>query len=362
MSSDSINRGRERSRRRYLIRLFRKWTPSVRTTERVGGMLTVILATVAFAFVLLYWFQRHGYAVGAYEGFLAGGAMLDTLLGTNLFRHPPIWYSVASAILAGITVPLVGTFLVHREQALIGETLAHTAFVGVAVGIVVSGLTGWTIPYELSALVVSVVGALGLQWFTQQTDAHGDVPLAIVLTVSFAIGTLLITYADGRMAVPVDIEQFLFGSTAIVTETGARMMAGIALFVWTTVAIFYQQLLYTTFDSQAAAASGIDVAGFNRLLIVLTAAVIVGAMQVLGVILVTGLLVVPAAAASQVAGDFRELVLLSVVFGELSVAIGLFISLITGLPSGGLIIVVAIVVYLLALARSDQPPKSIDVK
>ncbi len=362
MSSDAVSRGREQSRISYLASLLRQQLPSTRTTERVGVALTAVLAAVAFAFVLLYWFQRHGYAIAAYEGFLAGGRTLDTLLGTNLFRHPPVWHAVASAILAGITVPLVGTFLVHREQALMGETLAHTAFAGVAAGIVLAGLTGWAIPYEISALVVSVAGAAGLQWFTQKTDAYGDVPLAIVLTGSFAVGTLLITYAEGRMAVPVDIEQFLFGSAGIVTETGARMMAGIAVVVWTTIALFYKELLYITFDSSAAAAAGIDVSGFNGLLVVLTAAVVVGAMQVLGVILVAGLLVVPVAAASQVAGSFRELVVLSVVFGELSVLLGLFIALVASLPSGGTIITIAIVLYLLALAWSGRPPQSIAVQ
>lgn len=362
MSSDSVSRDQDQSRLRMLGGLFRRRLPSARTTERVGVALTAILAAVALSFVLLYWFQRNGYAVGAYQGFLTGASTLDTLLGTNMFRHPPVWHSVASAILAGITVPLVGTFLVHREQALIGETLAHTAFAGVAAGIVLAGLTGWAIPYELSALFVSVVGALGLQWFTQRTDAYGDVPLAIVLTGSFAVGTLLITFADGRMAVPIEIEQFLFGSAGVVTDTGARMMAGIALVVWVTVALYYNELLYSTFDSSAAAASGIDINRVNRLLVVLTAAVVVGAMQVLGVILVAGLLVVPVAAASQVAGSFRELVVLSVVFGELSVIAGLFVSLIAGLPSGGVIITITIVLYLLALVWSDRPAQSITLR
>ncbi len=358
MSSDGFSQERERS----LFGVFRRRLPSLQMSERVGVVVTAVLVAIAFAFVLLYWFQQHGYAVAAYNGFLTGGALFDRFLGTNLFRHPTIWQAVSSAILAGLAVPLVGTFLVHREQALIGETLAHTAFAGVAAGIALSGLIGWWIPPEVSALVFSIVGAVGLKWMADRTDAYGDVPLAIVLTGSFAVGTLLLSYAEGRMAVPVDIELFLFGSAAVVTETGTRMMAGVTLVVLTTVAIFYKQLLYITFDSPAAAVAGINVDGFDTLLVVLAGTVVVGAMQVLGVILVAGLLVVPVAAASQLAYNFRELLILSVLFGEVAVTLGLFVALIAGLPSGGSIITVAIVIYFLAVAHPERRSQSIAVR
>ena len=333
----------------------------MRTTERIGVAMTGLLATIAFTFVLLYWLQRHGHALSAYDAFLTGAEYLDLLLGTNSFRHPPVWHAVASAILAGITVPLLGVYMVHRGQALIGETLAHTAFAGVALGAVLGGTVGWAIPHEAVALLVSVASAFGIQWFTERTDAHGDVPLAIVLTGSFAVGTLFISYGGGSIALAVEIEQYLFGSLAIVTETGARMVAAISAIVLTTVAFFYKELLYITYDTPAARAAGIDIRGFETLLIVLTAAVVVGALQILGVILVAGLLVVPVATASQIARSFRELLVLSVLFGELSVIVGLVLALVIGLPSGGVIVSFAIMLYLVALAVSDRPPGSLSV-
>ena len=354
--------GRDRESLHKRVRsVFARRLPSTRTTERIGVAVVTVLALIAFGFVLLYWLQRQGYARPAYHQFLRGAETLDILLGTNLFRHPPVWHSISSAILAGIAVPLVGTFLVHREQALIGETLAHTAFAGVALGAVLGGLVGWSIPTELVALVVSVASAFLIQWFSANTDSHGDVPLAIVLTGSFAVGTLLISYSQGSIPLGVEIEEYLFGSAAIVTETGARMMAGISAIVLGTVALYYKQLLYITFDTPAARAARIDVRGFETLLVVMAAAVVVGAMQILGVILVAGLLVVPAATASQVAGSFRELVVLSVLFGEFSVAVGLFVSMVAGLPSGGVIITLAILLYLFSLVRSDRSPRSLAV-
>lgn len=348
----------QRTVRQRAIACLRLTAPSTRTAELLGLAVTTLFLAVSFAFVLLYWFQQYGYAVGLYERFLFGGRVLDIVLGTNAFHSPSVWQAVSSALLAGFAVPLVGTFMVHRQQALIGETLAHAAFAGVAIGIVLNGLTGWSVPLEIVALVVAVGGALGLQWFTERTDSYGDVPLAIVLVGSFAVGTLLLSYSQGRLPLGVDIESFLFGSPAVVTVDGARVMALVTVTVGVTVALYYKQLLYITFDTPAARVAGLDVRGFNTLLIVLTAIVVVGAMQILGVILVAGLLVVPVAAASQLASSFRELLVCSVLFGEFSVAAGLFLALVLSLPSGGSIVTVAIGCYLLALVRSERPVQS----
>jgi zinc transport system permease protein len=116
----------------------------------------------------------------------------------------------------------------------------------------------------------------------------------------------------------------------------------------------YKQFFFITFDEQAAHVARLNVRGYNSLLIVMTAVVVVGAMQILGVILVAGLLVIPAAAASQLGQNFRETVYLSVLLGQLSVLGGLFVALVGSLPAGGSIIVVAIGVYLAAVALSDR--------
>ena len=326
-------------------------TPSSRTVERVGLVLTAALLASAFGFVGLYWLQTHGHAESAYWQFLSTGRFVDTTLGTTFFGHPSVWHSFSSAIFVGVSVPLVGTYLVHSEQALLGETLAHTAFAGVAIGVLIQGLTGWAVPLEVVALVVAVVSAFGLQWLLSRSSSYGDVPLAIVLVGSFAIGTLLISYGQNTMPITVDVESYLFGSLAIVTGEGARLMAGITLVVGITVTFFYKQLLFVTFDSSGARAARLDVTRYETVVIVLAAMVVVGAMQVLGVVLVAGLLVVPAAAASQVATSFRELLGLSALFGEFSVVVGFLLAHSFGVPSGATIVSVAICVYLLALCR-----------
>ena len=321
-----------------------------RKIELAGIGLTGVVAVGMIGFLLLYWAQDLPVARGLYAAFRSLGRGMDAAFGTNVFRHPIMWQSMAVGVLVGVVAPLVGSFLVHREMALIGETLAHTAFAGVAIGILVNASTGWNSSLLLVALVVAIAGALAVQWLTERTDAYGDVPIAIMLSGSFAVGTLIVSYGRGLTA--INIEGYLFGNLAVVTAEGARLMGALSILVVAGVAMTYKQLLFITFDEQAARVAQLNVTGYNTLLVVLTAVVVVGAMQVLGVILVAAMLVVPVAAASQLARSFRETMYLAVIFGQLSVLGGFAVSIGLGLPSGGSIVVTAIAVYLASIAAS----------
>ncbi|MDJ1433465.1 metal ABC transporter permease [Halostagnicola sp. A-GB9-2] len=323
-----------------------------RPLELVGIGLTALLAVIMIAFVGLEWLRGYGYAEGLYDQFIIFGQWMDVYLGTNVFSYGFMWRSVATAVLIGIVAPLVGTYLVHREMALIGETLAHTAFAGVAVGLLFTTTTDWDGSLLTAALVVGVLGALGVQWLTERTNTYGDVPIAIMLTGSFAVGTLIISYGRGLSG--VNIEEYLFGSAAYVTTGGSQLMAVLSLVVVAIVAVTYKQLLFITFDEQAARVARLNVTWYNTLLIVMTAVVVVGAMQILGVILVAAMLVIPVAAASQISHSFRETLILSILFGQLSVLGGYGIAIHQGLPPGGSIVVAAIIIYLFAIFGSSQ--------
>jgi len=336
---------------------------SLRDVVVLAGLgVTAALAACMLLFIAVDWARFVSGSVGSvatalFDGYTSLGSVVDTLLGTSVFESPGTIRIVATGVLIGIVGPLVGTFLVHRQMALIGETLAHTAFAGVAVGIVIAGLTsmaGTKDQLLFVAFVVSAVAALGLQRLTEYTDSYGDVPIAIVLTGSFAVGTLLISMFRDRLAIGIDIEGFLFGQIAIVTIEGTRMVAVLTIVVTALVVLNYKQFLFITFDEQAARVARLGVRRYNSLLIVMTAVVVVGAMQILGVILVSGLLVIPAAAASQIGQSFRETLSLSILLGQLSVLAGLFLALIFDLPAGGSIIVVAIIIYILAAVVSDR--------
>ncbi len=331
--------------------------PLRRRLERVGIGLTAVLAVAMVGLLAIDALRSYPIAGEIYDQARIAGWWLDQYLGTNVFYHPFMWRSIATGVLIGVVAPLVGTYLVHREMALIGETLAHTAFAGVAVGLVVSAATGWSGSLMLVALVVGILGALGVQWLAERTDTYGDVPIAIMLTGSFAVGTLIISYGRGTSG--FNVEGYLFGNISVVTPSGARLMAVISVVVVLVTVATYKQLLFITFDEQAARVARLNVTWYNTLLIVMTAVVVVGAMQILGVILVAAMLVVPVATATQVAQSFRETLSLSILAGQVAVVGGFALSISQGLPTGGSIVVVAIACYLLAILASSRSTAAI---
>ena len=256
------------------------------------------------------------------------------------------------ALLAGLFVailaPLVGSFLVYRRMAFIGDTLAHVAFAGVAIGVYVRevvGLSGVT-PF-LSALVVSALAALLIQFLSDRTGAYNDVSMAIVLSGGFALGTVVISLTGG---IAVSISQYIFGSISTVSWQHVRIMAALTVLVGGVVAVSYKHLLYITFDESAARVARLDVDLQNSLLVVLTALVIVAAMQIMGVILVAAMLVVPVAAAGQIAPSFKASVLIAIVLAEISVFSGVTLSYTHDVAASGAIVLVAIGLYAAAAA------------
>lgn len=330
-----------------------------RSIEHVGIALTGLLAAVMIGFLALEGLQEYPYASTLYEQFLIVGMWMDYYLGTSIFRYSFMWRSIATGVLIGIVAPLVGTHLVHREMALIGETLAHTAFAGVAIGLLFSATTSWNGSLLLTALAVAIIGALLVQFLAERTSSYGDVPIAIMLTGSFAVGTLIISYGRGLSS--VNIEDYLFGNAAVVPVEGARLMAVLTVIVVSVIALTYKQLLFITFDEQAARVARLNVTWYNTLLIVMTAVVVVGAMQILGVILVAAMLVIPVAAASQIAHGFRETIWLSILFGQASIIGGFAFAISQGLPPGGSIVVVAIGIYVLAVLTSSRSATAISM-
>ena len=285
----------------------------------------------------------------AFEWFLEDvyGAGMDTLAeltGVDMLGYPYMQRAYLAAVLIAVIGPLVGTFLVHREMSMISDTLAHTAFAGVAVGLFVNTTLSLSVPPMASALVVAVLTALFVEVLVEHAGEYTDSSLAIVLTGGFAVGSILITANDGGISVGIDA--YLFGNLSTVSKENVGILTAMTAVVGSLVAVAYRPLLYITFDATAARAAGLSVRWYKRLMVVLTAVVVVGAMQIMGVILVAGMVVIPVSAASLVASSFRRSVVLAVIAGEFAAVTGVTVAYVYGVAAGGSIVVAAIAVYL----------------
>ena len=301
--------------------------------------LQVLQATpLDTVFAPFYWL------VALWSGLLS---WLAAVTGLELLQYGFMHRALLVGVCIGVMAPLIGTFLVHRQLALIGDALAHTAFAGVAVGLFLNAVIDLGVSPYLTAVVVAMVAALFIELISERTDAENDVSMAIVLSTGFALGTTLLSLNAGGLA--VGINQYLFGNLSTVSAENAAIL--LALFVVTVgvVALTRNQLLYVTFDETAAAVSGLSVRWYNRVTVLLTALVVVGAMQIMGVILVAAMLVVPVAGATQVSRSFSESILVAIVLAELAVLLGIGVSFYLGATAGGIIVLVAVALYVAAV-------------
>ena len=267
---------------------------------------------------------------------------LSALTGVEMLSYPFMQRAYLAAVCIAVIGPLVGSFLVHREMAMIGDTLAHSAFAGVAVGLFVNATFALSVPPLLTALVVAVVAAVLVQLLVDRVGTYTDTSLAVVLTGAFAVGSVLVTATDGGIA--VGINAYLFGSLATVTRENVGILFAMTLLVTAVVALAYRPLLYATFDEVGARAAGLHVGRYNLLLVVLTAVVVVAAMQIMGVILVAAMLVIPVATAGGMRG-FRRSVAAAVLAGLVATVSGATLSYVYDVAAGGSIVLVAIAVY-----------------
>lgn len=286
----------------------------------------------------LYWF------LDAWSTLLS---WVGELTGLGLLQYGFMHRAILVGLCVGIIAPLIGTFLVHRQLALIGDALAHTAFAGVAVGLFLNAVIDLGVSPYLTAVVVAMIAALLIELISETTDAYNDVSMAIVLSTGFALGTTLISINAGGLTVSVD--QYLFGNLSTVTSQSAAILLVLFAVVVGVVAVTRNQLLYVTFDETAAEVSGLSVSWYNRIMVMLTALVVVGAMQIMGVILVAAMLVVPVAGAAQISRSFTESLLVSVVLAELAVLLGIAISYYAGATAGGVVVLAAVAIYVLAV-------------
>lgn len=247
------------------------------------------------------------------------------------------------ALIAGLFISVscavLGVFLILRRDAMIGHGLSHVTFGGVALGILL-GVS----PFAAAA-VVSILSVVIMVRLREKAGVHGDTAIAILASFGMAVGIIIVSQAE---SFNVSLMSFLFGSILAIEAKEVYVSVFLAAIVVLTVVLFYQDLLYVTFDADSAKVSGVHAQGLEMLLGVLTAITVVLGMKVVGILLVASLLVIPSAAGLQVAFSFRQAVALSAVGGVVSVASGILLAFYLDTPASGAIVTVAIALFLLA--------------
>lgn len=246
--------------------------------------------------------------------------------------------ALIAAIVVTIVAGILGTFLLVRNLALMGDGLAHVSFGGVAVGVVL-GAAGplWY------ALLFSVISALLIHEMQTREVLTGDASIGIFLTGMLALGLVVLRIWGG--GITTDIEGYLFGNLLLIDPTSFDLILSISIASTIGLVLLHHTLLATTIDPLAARVQGLPVRGIGLMFSVITAAVVVSMVQVVGTLLVTALLVTPAATAQLIGRSFRSCMMWTQVFGLSSVLLGLYLSAELETGSGSMIALVAAMIF-----------------
>jgi len=244
---------------------------------------------------------------------------------------------------ASVVCALVGTFVVLKGLAFMGDAVAHSSLAGMSVAYFLGGNIFW------GALGWAVPASLLITFISRKANLRLDACIGIIFASGFALGIVLMSRVTGYAA---DLFGLLFGNILGISWAEVALIGGIAAAVSLVIAAFYKELLFTSYDATMSAASGIPVRLMQYLLPVLVGVTTVASLKAVGIVLVLALLVTPSATAMLLARRMPCIMAYSVAVGLIATVLGLYLSFYADLPSGPSIVLVATGLFLLALLFS----------
>ena len=258
----------------------------------------------------------------------------------EIFQYGFMQRALISGIAVAIICSVIGLFLVLRRQSLYGDALSHVAFGGIAVGLFANISPIWM------AFIVSILASLGITKLRQSAKISADSAVAVLLSSGLAIGVVLIGLAGGFS---LDLYSFLFGSILLISSQDQYMILIITAIVLAIMYKIYRKLIYIAFDEEQANVSGIDVARFNYLFIVLASVTVITSLRLVGVLLISSLIVIPNITAIMFGKGFKKTALISIIIAILSVIGGIVTSYLINLAPGGTIVLISVAGYLITI-------------
>lgn len=257
---------------------------------------------------------------------------LFEFLGFEFIRR-----AIITGSLIAVLCSTLGVFLVLRRLSLIGDGLAHVTFGGISIGLLLRSNPIYV------AIPIVMLSSIGILKLIERAKVYGDTAIGIVSSLGIAIGILLASVAGGFNT---DLFSYLFGNILSISEVEMIISIGLFGVSFLIIIFFYNDLLSLTFDEETAEVSGINIRRIKTILFLLTALTVVLAMKMVGIMLISALLILPAVTSMQIARGFKMTVVISSVIGLLSVISGIGISFLADLPTGAVIVIINFLFFL----------------
>lgn len=258
------------------------------------------------------------------------------------FQFPFVRYALIVGVLISLSSSLLGVTLVLKRFSFIGDGLSHVAFGAIAIATILNLSNNMVLVVPITVLCGILLLATG-----QHTKIKGDAAVAMLSVGSLAIGYLLLNLFSASANLAGDVCATLFGSTAILTLTMTEvwLCIGMSLLVIAVFLLFYRQIFAVTFDETFAKATGTKANIYNLLIAVVISVIIVLAMNLVGSLLISALVICPALSAMRVFKSFKSVILCSVVISVVCTALGILLAILISTPVGATIVTVDIITF-----------------
>jgi zinc transport system permease protein len=269
---------------------------------------------------------------------MGSDVMIDIL---SMFDYAFFQRAFVGGLCAAVLCSVLGVFIVLRRAALIGEGVAHLSFGGIALGLFLS-----IYPLD-TALVLSLLGILAISYLQRKKIVYSEMAIGIMISFGLGLGAVLASMAGGFS---VDLFSYLFGSILTISSSDLDLIVVLSAAVLVFVLVLYKELMYMTFDEQGARLSGIPTGLIDLAFNVMLALTVVVSIKIVGSLLISALLIIPASSAMQLSRSFRGTVAISVTVGVIAVLLGLIVSFLYDVATGGAIVLISIGLFLLCVA------------
>ncbi|CAD2075521.1 High-affinity zinc uptake system membrane protein ZnuB [Jeotgalicoccus aerolatus] len=266
--------------------------------------------------------------------------MIEAILNYDFMR-----YSFISGIIVGLIAPLLGTFIVVRRLSLIADALSHVALGGIAFGVYLTSIFNIVINPVVSGVVFSVIGALGIEKLRGLYKHYSEIAIPIIMSLGIALSVLFLSLANGFNQ---DLFGYLFGSISAVSFSDLILISIIGVIVVLFVFFLYKEMFFISFDEEYAGVMKLS-KYIHIIFIILVALVISASMRIVGILLVSAMMTLPVASAMRITSSFKQLMFVSILFGEAAVIAGLFLGFHLDISPGGTIVLVSIAILLCTL-------------
>jgi ABC-type Mn2+/Zn2+ transport system permease subunit len=247
--------------------------------------------------------------------------------------------ALIAAALVGIVSAVVGSFVILKGMAFIGDALPHASFGGVAIAFVLG------VNLHLGGAIAALLTALAIGFVARRGLVRYDTAIGILFVGGFALGILIVSRQSGYV---VDLFGFVFGNVLGVTWSDIWLILALGGFILAAMGLFYKELLFTAYDPSMAAAAGVPVAAMQYGLLALIALTVVIGLQVMGIVLVLAMLVAPAATAQLLTRRLPAMMVAGAVLGGLSALVGLYIAWYADVSASAAIVLTATGFFLAA--------------